>query len=74
MQVGCVPRRAVETEARAPKAEKPHSFQPSKGLPPLPGQLGGSQGTGARASLPTHRAALGKSYLPVPQSLPVLPR
>lgn len=26
------------------------------------------------ASLPTHRAALGKSYLPVPQSFPVLTR
>lgn len=64
----------METEARAPKAEKPHSFQPSKGLPRFPGQLGGSQGTGARASLPTHRVALGKSYLPVPRSLPVLPR
>lgn len=45
-----------------------------QGATSLPEKLGGSQGTRAYASLPTHRAALGKSHLPVPQSLPVLTR
>jgi len=70
-----VSRRTGETEARVPEAEKRQpSLHPSKEPPPSQGSSPGAAAQGAHASLPTHRAALGKSYLPVPRSFPVLTR